>query len=472
MQKTKLSLALVLAISMTACVDDGEDGAAGAAGADGAQGDAGQDGQNGVSVFVTRNDVIRSNANIAYLAYADSLLSAQTMREALADFVSRPTEENFSEAKQAWLAAREPYGQTEVYRFRVGPIDALKADGTIGEEGDGPEGRINAWPLGEAIIDYVAPVVDGNSGPESPANALSGNIISNTTDYPTLDKATVSGAFEFGEDERNVTTGYHAVEFLLWGQDLNQDSTGAGSRDSSGGQRAVTDYYTTANGNPNACTSGSTGVAEETCSRRGQYLLAAADILIDDLTAVVNAWEPGVGVHYSAFVNGGDTSLAKIFEGMGRLSFGELAGERINIALTTDSQEDEHSCFSDNTHRDIFLNAKGVQNSFNGTYTRINGEVIEGASPYDLMIVEGHHELANSLRSSLETTMTAAAVIDTRAKTGTPFDQLIQQGVQQPNVVAVINALVEQTDDIEQSITALGITTNDLRQDTEEDIGG
>ena len=33
--------------------------------------------------------------------------------------------------KAAWLASREPYGQTEVYRFRVGPIDALMADGML-----------------------------------------------------------------------------------------------------------------------------------------------------------------------------------------------------------------------------------------------------------------------------------------------------------------------------------------------------
>ena len=90
---------------------------------------------------------------------------------------------------------------------------------------------------------------------------------------------------------------------------------------------------------------------------------------------------------------------------MGRLSYGELAGERMSIALRTDSQEDEHSCFSDNTHRDIFLNAKGIQNAFSGQYTRDTGEVLQGASIYDLLVVEGHPELANKLRAALELTM-------------------------------------------------------------------
>jgi putative iron-regulated protein len=464
MKKTSISLALLLALSLTSCVDDGDDGIQGVDGTDGV---SGTDGTDGVSSFVTRTDVITSNANIAYAAYADSLISVQTLRDTLVTFIAQPTEANFSSAKQSWLASREPYGQTEVYRFRAGPIDAVRADGTMGEDGDGPEGRINAWPLGEAIIDYVAVEVDGDSGPESAANALSGNVIANTADYPIIDAQTIQSVSEFGEDERNVTIGYHAVEFLLWGQDLNKDSAGSGDRDASGGQRPVTDFSI----NLGECTSGDIAVTADICARRGDYLLAATDVLIADLATIVKAWEPGAGVHYNAFIAGGDQSLAKILEGMGRLSYGELAGERINIALKTDSQEDEHSCFSDNTHRDIFLNAKGVQNSFNASYTRIDGEQIKGASIYDLMVVEGEHELANGLRASLEATMAAAAVIDTKAKTGTPFDVLIQQGINQPNVIAVIDTLVNQTDYIEQAIVALGITANDLRQDTEEDIG-
>ncbi len=457
-----LTAALLLALNLTGCGSDGNDGVPGLDGQDGA------DGSNGVSQFVTTDDVVTTNANIAYAVYSDALITAIDMKAHLQALVDNPSADTFAEAKQAWLDAREPYGQSEVYRFRQGPIDAVKSDGAMGEEGDGPEGRINAWPLGEALIDYVAAVVDGDANPESPANALSSNIIANTTDYPQINKAVLLGLFEHGEDERNVTTGYHAIEFLLWGQDLNQDLSGSGPRDATGGQRPYSDYATTANGNPASCTSGEVAASDEICARRGAYLLAAADLLIEDLSTVVNSWEPNVGAHYKAFVAGGDVSLAKILEGMGRLSFGELAGERINIALTTDSQEDEHSCFSDNTHRDIYLNAKGIQNSYNANYIRVNGEVVEGASIHDLLVVEGYHELANQLRAALERTQAGTAVIDTKAKSGVPFDQLIQQGVNQANVVEVINALIDQTEIIEQAISALGVTTNDLRQDTQE----
>ncbi|MEM7079746.1 MAG: imelysin family protein [Pseudomonadota bacterium] len=461
----KLLGAILLVGSLAACEgDDGDRGAtgpAGAAGADGAQGPA------GVPNSVTRDDVVRTNANIAYAAYSDSLLTAISLRAALENFVAAPTQATFDIAKQAWLDSREPYGQTEVYRFRVGPIDALRDDGSIGDEGDGPEGVINAWPLAEALIDYVSGDVDGDSQPESPTS-ISGNIIADTTSFPMITEQVIRDNFELGNDERNVSSGYHAVEFLLWGQDLNADLTGPGPRDASAGQRPFTDYDSTGA----TCTSGVGNMAiADICTRRGEYLLAAANLLIDDLTAVTEAWNPnGVGNHYQAFVAGGDTSLAIILEGMGRLGFGELAGERMNIALLTNSQEDEHSCFSDNTHRDIFLNAKGIQNSFQGDYTRPDGSVISGAGIDDLLVSEGMADLANDYRVALEDTMLKVGVIDTEAKKGVPFDNQIQIGITEPNVTAAIRALSSQTDVLETVIAGLGVTTGDLRQDTEEDI--
>lgn len=466
MKNNKLAflISAVLATGLAACSgDDGKDGATGAAGSQGAQGSQGEQGvqgeagQNGVANLVSRADVVKTNANIAYAAYSDSLITAQQLTEAVNVLVAEPTEANLALAKQAWLAAREPYGQTEVYRFRNGPIE------TVG--GEGVEGRVNAWPLGEAIIDYVAPAVDGSANQEDGTAAVDGSIITNTTDFPTINAETLKTMFEHDEDERNVTTGYHAIEFLLWGQDLNLDGTTGegGNRDATAGQRPATDYAT--NG---ACTSGDVAANDEICTRRGQYLIAASELLAEDLALVVDQWEPLVGAHYQSFTAGGDASLALILEGMGRLSWGELAGERINVALRFNSQEDEHSCFSDNTHRDIYLNAKGVQNSFAGSYTRVNGEVVDGAGFDDLLVKEGFAERANDLRAALEQTQAAATVLDTKAQTGMPFDALVQQSIRQENVLAVIGGLQAQTEIMELVFDDLSINSADLRQDTEE----
>ncbi|MEM8766621.1 MAG: imelysin family protein, partial [Pseudomonadota bacterium] len=175
------------ALLLAAC--EGDDGDPGPQGPAGPAGPAGADGAPGVVVSVTRDDVVKTNANIAYAAYGDSLLLAISLRGALEDLVADPTEENFAAAKAAWLASNEPYGQTEVYRFRVGPIDALLDDGSLGDEGDGPEGALNAWPLAESLIDYVANDVDGDALPELPASnaAINDNIIADTVNFPTID---------------------------------------------------------------------------------------------------------------------------------------------------------------------------------------------------------------------------------------------------------------------------------------------
>ncbi|MEM7612000.1 MAG: imelysin family protein [Pseudomonadota bacterium] len=462
MNKQIMGLLCASLLALAGC--EGDDGSAGPAGATGATGPAGP---SGVPLAVTRADVVTTNANIAYAAYSDSWLTALDLQAAVDALVASPTQENFDAAKQAWIDANEPYGQTEVYRFRVGPIDALLPDGSLGQEGDGPEGAINAWPLGEALIDYVAAQVDGDAGPEVPGSTASvnPNIIADLT--ITISEQTLRDNNELGGDERNLSTGFHAIEFLLWGQDLNQDLTATGDRDATGGQRPVSDYQV-----GSACTSGlGTSSASVICERRGVYIQAAASLLVDDLRSLVDAWNPnGSGNHYETFVAGGDASLARILEGMGRLGFGELAGERMNIALLTNSQEDEHSCFSDNTHRDIVTNAKGIENSYYGEYVRTDGSIVSGAGIHDLLVAEGFVETANSFRAALETTMIRISTIDDMAKAGMPFDTQIQLGINEPNISGSIQALSAQTDVLETVISDLGVTVGDLRQDTEEDI--
>jgi len=454
---------LVTVAGLSACGDNNS-------GSDGKSGTGRDNGNGGVpaSLAIVEN-VVLTNANMAYAAYSDSLVSAVEMRGKLQALVSAPSEGSLHSAKVAWLAAREPYGQTEVFRFREGPIDALADNGVMGRDGDGPEGRINAWPLGEAIIDYVANQVDGDDRPEndSSTTGVNGNIIADVAAFPLINADTLIENFELGGDERNVTTGYHAIEFLLWGQDLNANGTGSGRRDATAGQRSFTDYLTT-KGN---CTSGDMVVDEVICIRRGAYLLAATELLISDLQRLVDAWNPSAGNnHYAAIIAGENQSLAAILESMGRLGFGELAGERMNIALLQDSQEDEHSCFSDNTHRDIYLNAQGIYNSFHGEYTRLDGSVVSGAGIEDLLLAAGEVALANTLRAALEDTMTKVAVIDQAAKSGMPFDNQIQSASARSNISAAIASLATQTEAIEDVIQALSLTADDLRQDTEEDI--
>ena len=68
--------------------------------------------------------------------------------------------------------------------------------------------------------------------------------------------------------------------------------------------------------------------------------------------------------------------LANVLRGIGALSAGELAGERIAVALETKDQEDEHSCFSDNTNADIVGDLIGVRQVYLADFPGVDGTSI------------------------------------------------------------------------------------------------
>lgn len=348
-------------------------------------------------------------ADMAFAVYDDALIAAQTLKTALYDFVDNPGSTTHTTAKQAWLDAREVYGQTEIFRFVDGPID---------NSSDGPEGLINSWPMDEAYVDYV--VGAPNSG-----------IINDVATYPTIDETTIVTANEFGS-EVNISSGYHAIEFLLWGQDLDANGPGA---------RSYTDYLTSGGTNANQ-------------ARRGQYLKALADILVSALQQVRNAWDPAGTANYrQTFLNmNSTTALRKMFNSLRVLSGDELAGERIYVAYQHMDQEDEHSCFSDNTHRDIFLNALAVTNLYKGTYTRMDGTVVSGYSMADLVNTVDPTK-NGELLARFQTTETLIGLMYI------PFDQAIILTPERPKVLDVVTSLqAEQAVILSIASTDFGFT--------------
>ncbi|SDL37213.1 putative iron-regulated protein [Catalinimonas alkaloidigena] len=354
---------------------------------------------------VTQQQVVNHYAELVYATYVDAHSQAVTLKAKIDALIARPSETTLEAAKQAWLAAREPYGQSEAFRFYGGPID----------DEDGPEGQLNAWPLDESYIDYVDGSVNGGG-----ENA-SVNIIGDEASFPTIDKALIASLNEDG-GETNITAGYHALEFLLWGQDV---SAGPG-----GGERSYTDYETGL-----LCTNGH-------CDRRGDYLQAATELLLDDLQMLLDQWQPG-GAYRTAFTasDAVDSSLEKMLIGMGKLSKGELAGERMFVAWDEKSKEDEHSCFSDNTHRDIVTNEKGIVNVYTGRYVWSDGTVLEGPSLAQL-VQQDDSDLHESLMSTMNAAMTATQAIQP------PFDQEILTEAGRVRVKNAIDLLREQGDKI------------------------
>jgi putative iron-regulated protein len=355
--------------------------------------------------------VARHYAALVHANYEDALSTARGMQQAIAAFTKAPSAETQANARKAWLAAREFYSQTEAFRFYGGPIDNDK----------GPEGRINAWPMDESYVDGVQD--KANSG-----------LINNRKFV--ISKQSLSGQNERGGEE-NIATGWHAIEFLLWGQDLS---------DTGPGNRSFEDFV-----------DGKAANAD----RRRQYLMVVTDLLIDDLGSLVRAWAPGMKNNYRMrFEQGGRESVRKMLVGLGSLSRGELAGERLEVALNSQDQEDEHSCFSDNTHRDAVNNARGIQNVWLGEYKGADGSVLKGASLRELVATK---DAALAER----TTKQIAASVAAAERIQAPFDREITGAKDAPGrqrVQKTIDSLTQQSKDLVAAAAAIGITQLTLVQ--------
>ena len=380
---------------------------------------------------VEKSEVVANYANIAAAKYGDSLTTAQTLQSAVNALVDTPTAEALQAAKEAWLAARVPYQQTEVYRFGNAIVDDW-------------EGKVNAWPLDEGLIDYVDVSYGGPSDENtlaalnivaSPKFMLSGTEIDATNITPSLLAETLH---EADGVEANVATGYHAIEFLLWGQDLNGHGVGAGNR-------PWTDYAA-----QDICTN-------DNCDRRGEYLIAATDLLVSDLEYMSAQWSHD-GPARAALDENTDAGLAAILKGMGSLSYGEVAGERMRLGVMLIDPEEEHSCFADNTHNDHYYDGLGVQNIYRGEYIRVDGTLVSGPSLSDL-VTETDPALDAEMQAKLSTTMMSLGRIKTAAEAGFAYDQMLERGndAGEALVMGGVNGLIDQTRSIERVVTALGL---------------
>ena len=327
-------------------------------------------------------------AEIVLANYNDSYNEALTLKNLIDEFVANPSAAGLEACKQQWLVARVPYGQTEVFRFYGGPID----------DEDGPEGLLNAWPMDENFIDYV----------EGEPTA---GLINDAATYPSITKQVLVDLNE-AISEESIFTGYHAIEFLLWGQDLFANSAG---------QRPYTDYVTDG-----------TGTASNQ-ARRGEYLKVVADLLLDHLNEVRSEWQAD-GAYRATFLGlSKDDIITNIFTSLTELSKGELSGERMFVAVDSRDQENEHSCFADNTNSDILENFNGLVNVYTGTYAnKVSGE------SYAAIAADINEEKAQAVTDAIDNARTKINAIPA------PFDQAILNSSQV--VLDAVTALEDLSD--------------------------
>ena len=382
------------------------------------------------ALAATPAEVARTYADIAEAAYADSLSSAQALQAAVNALIAAPSDAALQTARAAWIAARPSYMQTEAYRFGNAIVDDW-------------EGLVNAWPLDEGLIDYV----DASYGQSeendlstlnviaTPSFTLSGTQVDASQITPDLISGTLQ---EAGGIEANVASGYHAVEFMLWGQDLNGTGPGAGNR-------PFTDFVQDA-----GCTGGN-------CDRRVAYLTSATDLLVSDLTVMAANWATG-GAARTTIESDPTAALTAMLTGMGSLSYGELAGQRMRLGLMLNDPEEEHDCFSDNTHNSHYYDGLGIQNVYLGSYTRSDGSVVSGPSLSQL-VAAADPAVDAQLTAELNATMTALAAIKVAAEAGMAVDQMLAPGnaAGEALIMGGVNGLITQTASIQRAIKVLGL---------------
>ena len=364
----------------------------------------------------------RVYADIAWAGYEDSLLRAHTLRQAVADLVAAPSPATLAAAREAWRESRIPYMQTEVFRFGNTVVDDW-------------EGRVNAWPLDEGLIDYVA-------GHPEAVNVIANRTLlinGETVTADPIDAGLLEDVLHEAEGlETNVATGYHAIEFLLWGQDLNGTGPGAG-------ERPATDF------DPARCTGGN-------CDRRVAYLRTAADLLVRDLAWMADAWHEGGAARTALLSQDAGGIVRVIVTGLGNLAAGELAGARMQVGLELHDPEEEHDCFSDNTHESHYWDAVGLRNVYLARYQRIDGSQVAGPS-LSALVQAVDPGLDRQLRDAVDAAIGRMDAIREAAAGGKAYDQLLAPGDPDGErlIGGAIEALIAFSEQLRSVGPALGV---------------
>jgi putative iron-regulated protein len=262
---------------------------------------------------------IQGYAQLVADSYAASLADGQGLKTAITAFLTNPNDETLTRARDAWINGRRSWELTEAFRFYDGPIDVTDTE-------MGPISRLDGWPIDPAAIDYVE---------DNPTSGIINNMKLALTRATLLSQSQSSHA---------AITGWHAIEFLLWGQ----ESATIGEA----GDRPVTDYL------PN----------QPNNDRRRAYLKLATDMLVEDLHYLVESWDPKSRNSYAAafrLLNQRE-ALGRVMNGIAQLTGQELANTRLAAALDTNDRKKLTSRFSATSYQDFVFALRGVRNVWTG----------------------------------------------------------------------------------------------------------
>ena len=289
------------------------------------------------SAFELLNPELSASAKEIALEYVQQIdtdfkqagIEIEKFQSSIATLTDQTNIENLNLSKQAWLNAHSAYELTTLHRYYatqlMGEQDSLALMQL--------QYQINHWPIVPGYIDYV----DGY-----PDSGIVHDINVNL-DADSLREQ--HGSFDVSE----VTLGFHAIEFLLWGYDADSVA------------RPATDFDAVLELTPKEIESGYT-LEQLSNNRRRLFLTVVADTLVKDFLAVQSLWlaeKPSISQRIESI--SGTELIVILADSMSAMLTQELLQRSLYPMLNGDFVESVQSPYSRSTQNAVSSQLSGLE---------------------------------------------------------------------------------------------------------------
>jgi uncharacterized iron-regulated protein len=258
--------------------------------------------------------------NVVLPTYSDLKAKNSALYQAVVDFGDAPSNANFQAICDAWLTAREPWESSEAFLF-----------GPVADYGLDP--NMDSWPLDqEAIVKLL--------------ESQQWNEMEWTGDYDEDDEAIAAA--------QNVR-GFHTLEFLAF-----RDGKARTLTDTAIDGEAANAVYN-----------------ESNATAWAQYMRNTAQLLVKDVTTLVDAWNNGYAASFKSH-NGGDftsglSCIEQLIDGCIDIA-GEVGDAKIGdpyslyvSGKTTEALYAVESWYSWHSRDDYTNNILSIRNAYYGS---------------------------------------------------------------------------------------------------------
>ena len=289
------------------------------------------------SAFELLNPELSASAKEIALEYVQQIdtdfkqagIEIEKFQSSIATLTDQTNIENLNLSKQAWLNAHSAYELTTLHRYYATQLMGEQDSLVLMQL----QYQINHWPIVPGYIDYV----DGY-----PDSGIVHDINVNL-DADSLREQ--HGSFDVSE----VTLGFHAIEFLLWGYDADSVA------------RPATDFDAVLELTPKEIESGYT-LEQLSNNRRRLFLSVVVDTLVKDFLALQSLWlaeEPSISQRIESI--SGTELIVILADSMSAMLTQELLQRSLYPMLNGNFVESVQSPYSRSTQNAVSSQLSGLE---------------------------------------------------------------------------------------------------------------